>query len=244
MILVCAATGVEARACRRGLARAHALDRFEVLRTGIGADAAERGLRARLASITGPSSAEAPTAIVSTGFAGAKSDDLALGEWVLAEVLPEPLKTHPWLNGLLSRTLKARPVRCDAVDAVDTHRAPEEVPRARQAESLPQVVDMESLRLASVAAELGLPFACLRLISDTPAHPIPDAIATFVQPGPKRSKRWPRALRQGLGSPTQLIGFARRTLPLTGQLMDGWERLGAALPRGSPGASEKLARVK
>ena len=83
MILVCAATGTEADACRRGIADAMAPG-IEVLTTGVGPARATAALAERLLACGGGSPAPRPALIVSSGFAGALTAGLAPLAWVTA----------------------------------------------------------------------------------------------------------------------------------------------------------------
>src|SRR5690348_4232683 len=78
MILLCAATSVEARACESGV-RAAGASRFEVLKTGMGGSAATKALETRLKS----TAHARPKLIVSTGFAGSWSPELSFASWAL-----------------------------------------------------------------------------------------------------------------------------------------------------------------
>lgn len=227
-VLICAATRIEARACRSGIENAHAADRFEVLQTGIGLRAAEAALRRH---VDGRGSVKAK-AIVSSGFAGAKSSSIELGTWVVASAVTRAgaaeLPTAGRVAELLARApLRWSQARCLSREAV-----------SHAGEALPdggalQVVDMESFALAQIAHELQIPFDVLRLISDTPAQPIPEAVGTFTavataEGTAERARRlWSGSL-QALASPSAMVGFVTRSISLPTQLAQGWEVLARA----------------
>lgn len=227
MILVCAATGIEARACRRGLRDAREDGRFEILQTGMGARAARDALQARLAR------GERPAAIVSTGFAGSMGAGLALGRWVVAaEVAREGSTDHlappEWVSALSAR-LGAAPVRCLQVDAVWIGEA--EVEGA-----LPRVVDMESFALGEVARDAGLPFVSCRVISDTPSLPLPEAFkhltSAFTERQPlARLHQAGRGVAAALGAPRALARYLAVSRRLPETLAEGWRAL---VSRGHP----------
>lgn len=225
-ILICAATAVEARACRAGIENARAGERFEILQTGMGLRSAEAALRKRLGG-----SARA-SGVVSSGFAGAKSPGLELGTWVVAEAVVRAgagdLATAGLLAGRLSRaSLRWSKARCLSRESVS--HAGEDLAQAGDA----LVVDMESFALAQVAREAGLPFEVFRLISDTPAEPIPEAVgmlagvATADGVGQRARRLWTGSL-QALTSPSAMVGFVRRSIALPTQLAQGWEELARA----------------
>jgi hypothetical protein len=81
VIIVCAATHAEARACGKGIARAGLSSELEVLETGVGLTRARGALERRLAR--GPR----PELVVSSGFAGAYSRDLAVSSWITCDEL-------------------------------------------------------------------------------------------------------------------------------------------------------------
>ena len=160
-VVVCAATETEAAACRRGVA-ASGIDGVSVLRTGVGPERAARALARRLAG------ASPPPLVVSAGFAGAIGGDVAVGEVVTARAVYEsaPPRHRPVAlpRAALRALPGARPVDVVSAGAVVARAAPERAPA---------VVDMETAALAEAAAAAGAPFAVLRVVTDTPAAPLP-----------------------------------------------------------------------
>jgi hypothetical protein len=234
VILVCAATGIEARACRRGIHDAHGDTRFRVLQTGVGARAARDALQSHLAR------GERPSAVVSTGFAGATGHGLDLGRWVVAaevarETAADLLAPPAWVSALRTR-LEAVPVRCLQVDAVWIGEGAAALPGA-----LPRVVDMESHALAELAQEAGLPFVCCRVVSDTPSLPLPQAFrhltaaATGGRPL-ERLRSAGRGAADALGAPRALARYLAASRRLPQALAEGWrviasgDRCGGMLP--------------
>jgi hypothetical protein len=216
LILVCAATGAEARACARGAASGEGV---EVLRTGVGPVRSGRALAARLG--LGPR----PALVVSSGFAGALTEGLELLAWVTAsEVLRlEGVRVVP--VELPSRLLRvvpgARP--CPFVSASEV-RAPG---AARPDLDGPAAVDMESAALAQVAGAAGIPFAVLRLVTDSPAAPLPEigriAAATLASLAPgERLRHGSRLAAGALADPRGALGFARASLGWCTRLREGW----------------------
>jgi nucleoside phosphorylase len=226
-VVICAATGLEAKGCRAGIAGAG--PRFEVLLTGMGMAAAGRALRARLSS--GPR----PSLVVSSGVTGAKTPGLGLGEWILANELAlasgEVLAVESVLARAVARTgLRWHQAQCRTLEAVSGEgkdHSPEE----------PLVVDMESWALAEVAGEAQVPFDFFRLVSDTVEHPFPEAVGTLVaastatRMGDKARMLW-AGTRQVLGAPSAVASFAWRSRLLPTQLAEGWAALTAALMSG------------
>jgi hypothetical protein len=171
-VLVCAATRAEHGACKRGIA--HALEKrtaeHEMLLTGVGPLRAARALAERLSR--GP----LPDLVVSSGFAGALTGALPLASWITAVRLGE------WEGG-------AR-IAVDGVSLIDAF--PDLVAcEVLSASTLvsgsipcsgaePVAVDMESVSLAREAARRGVSFAVVRLVSDTPAQPLPAFLSPFT----------------------------------------------------------------
>jgi hypothetical protein len=238
-LLLCAATGVEARACRKGIERAGAADRLEVLETGMGPARAAQALRERLAAGGAPAGGAArPDWIISTGFAGARVPGLEVGTWILGSSLRGPegetLELMPramidWLKGAHA------PIR-----AASVYTAPQIA--GEKAPSLPdgvEAVDMESMALARVAREHGIDFHLLRLVSDTPDRPIPLAVielSSIAEPARPFGDRL-RGLGQGLLSvarePQGLARFIGQTMPLPRELARMWEGIARDLPKAS-----------
>lgn len=188
-VLICAATRAEEIACKKGLEVSGHSARFEVLRTGMGLIAAERALRARFES--GP----LPTRVFSTGYAGAWSSDLQIGDWVTASDLWEEAGSGfararfqvEAFSGFARRSRAearnepedsiSKLKHCSLVSVTRLMRSPDlsqtPLPRMRLA------VDMESLALARVCAERGVPLTVLRWVTDTPSEPLPEFVGSF-----------------------------------------------------------------
>lgn len=122
---------------------------------GIGPRAAAAGTRKILAI-------QRVRAVISTGFAGALDSALQIGDIVLAESVRHGRRVY-----LGETPLNCPPgVRHGSVVTVDeVVQAP--TTKLALARFGACAVDMESAAVAAVAAERGLPFYCIRAISDT-----------------------------------------------------------------------------
>ena len=220
MILVCAATRLEAAACRDGLADAGA--RAAVLRTGVGPVRAAAALAARLRA--GP----LPSLVVSSGFAGALTPGIALHAVVTAAALhrigprgavPVPLPAgglRP-LEGALS---------CQVATAAEVWGG------GAPGLPSPAAVDMESAALAETAAAAGIPVAVLRVVTDTPAAPFPPfvgALGAALAAGPTLAglAAAGRALAGAARRPAAAVAFARSSLEAARALRAAWRERGA-----------------
>lgn len=214
MILVCAATRTEAAACARGL-RSAERERFEVLITGVGPARAGRTLRARLR-------ASPPVLVVSSGFAGALGPELPPLAWVTATALHRlaggvavPVSLPP---GLLRSVEGAHPC---AVLTVEALIAPGELALAG-----PAAVDMESAALAEAAAERGVPFAVLRLVTDGPDRPLAPAARRLTNalaaPVSRGLALGPGVALAAARTPLLTAAFLRDTGRWRAALAEGW----------------------
>jgi nucleoside phosphorylase/outer membrane protein TolC len=211
-ILLCAATGVEARACRNAFSHPSE-SAFEVLQTGMGPVRAEKALRDYLSTAF-----QKPDCIVSTGFAGSRKSGIELGDWVLARKINSgdqasmEINFDPW-----SLMLRRAAV---AYQAVSFHQVTEVVSEANASEASDvQVVDMESYALASVAKEFEIAFQVLRLISDTPEKPIPKAIIEFS------NLSITAGLRETISAPKKLFTFIGQSMKLPAELTKAWKKI-------------------
>jgi nucleoside phosphorylase len=215
LVLICAATSVEARACRTGIERAGATARFEILQTGMGRVAAEKVLRERLGR------GARPEWIVSSGFAGSRMREAEFGSWAMATSI-EAGAVSGRINELISRAgLSVIAAPWQMVDAVAGAQA--QVPEGI-------IVDMESGALGSVAAAEGIPFDVLRVISDTLERPIPQAVAmlssaTLESDSSARRGAFTNGLMAALREPGRVLDFGLRTMKLPAVLADGWAAL-------------------
>ena len=225
MILVCAATGTEAAACRRGIADAGAAG-LEVLETGVGPARAAEALARRLPPRAdgGPRSPDRePALVVSTGFAGALTAGVASLAWVTASSVhrlvdgrAEEVVLPP---GLLRLAQGAIP--CQVVSA--DHALARGVPGLVD----PAAVDMESAALAEVAGAAGVPFLVLRLVTDTPARPLAPlgrrlALALAAEGVADRAAHGARAALETARSPLRSAAFVRDSLGWRARLRAGW----------------------
>jgi 4-hydroxy-3-methylbut-2-en-1-yl diphosphate reductase len=204
LTLLCAATGVEAKACRQA-------GDMEICLTGIGMKRAREVLGKRLDNKNLP----VPVRIISTGFAGTSIADLPVGSWIVGKrvgrVGSEQISL-PWQK--LESALTTSGLFWRSVDITSVEKV---VSFADVKEAL--VVDMESFALAEVAGARGIEFQVLRLVSDTPAQPIPEAIGLFA------SGRLLRGAGQAIGSPLAFASFLARGSRLPRMLRDGWRAL-------------------
>ncbi|MDX3885527.1 MULTISPECIES: phosphorylase [Sphingomonas] len=117
--------------------------------------------------------ARSARAIWSMGIAGGLAPDLAVGDWTIGG--------DPATVEALARRLPE--ARIGEVHADGTLVAEAAAKRALHAGTGAIIVDMESHVAARVAARHGLPFAFLRVISDTADHDLPHAAWVGMQPG-------------------------------------------------------------
>jgi hypothetical protein len=160
LVLLCAATRIEAWACQWGVSRKHARLRFEVLRTGVGLKRAKRALRTRLSSST----LIRPDLIISTGFAGSLDPSNPIGKWIhgpsdfdFASVLEKSK-----VNWEYAQFIHA--AKIDTSSGIGCGWA----------------VDMESSALEEISRGKSIPFGILRMVSDTPSQAIPESILTLI----------------------------------------------------------------
>jgi hypothetical protein len=225
-VLVCAATRAERDACTRGIV-ASARSAHEVLLTGVGPLRAARSLAQRLAR------GVLPDLVVSSGFAGALSPELALSSWIAGARVSEwngvarvPVETVSLVcaPGLLRCDVPSSSTLMSANDAL--HDA---VPDP--ASGTPLVGDMESAALAREAGGRGVPFAIVRLISDTPAHPLPSFVSPFAaaMSAPSTASRVAhagRGLCAAVADPRGVVRLVRESARWLRDLEEGWKTLG------------------
>ncbi len=124
----------------------------------------------------------APRRLISFGIAGAVESDLGIGDVVMAEavcrleqgVIGFPLPLEPWpepAREAAARALTRRGARLWAGTAVTT--AGSQVAEGQLGEMRHPILEMETVGIAQVAAEKGIPLSSLRAISDGPCAPIP-----------------------------------------------------------------------
>lgn len=114
--------------------------------------------------------------ILSIGICGALSPSLKVGDCIVAtEVVSngERWATHrPWTKDLLERVPAARPGALAGTDAILVDGADKS---RLQRETNAAAADMESHIAARAAHEYGLPFAALRVVSDSSRRRLPPA---------------------------------------------------------------------
>ena len=244
MILVCTAMQPEHDAVVAGIRDSGASD-IEVLQVGIGPAHAAKNLRHRL--LAGP----APTRIVSTGFAGIVKGNIPFGAWVTAEKLYdwdgialEPLSSKPPrpLDALLIGT-----VHCDVVSTDHLVERDSKLRRLTVEGSL--AVDMESVALAREAAARGIDFTVVRLVSDTPAHPLPDFLGPFTaaltsSDTMARLVLSARGLGAAIGDPRGVARILLEGKSWTRRLRAGWSTLADALTAEAYAEAHPQARAR
>jgi adenosylhomocysteine nucleosidase len=132
-----------------------------ILHTGVGAKACNARLEILLHKTR-------PSLVISSGFAGAVSEELRVGDLILAQNFSDP--------GLLAnaeRILHDRQPRVvklfTSTSIIDSVAERNEIARAADAAA----VDMETGAIADVCKIHGVPLLSLRIISDTASQPFP-----------------------------------------------------------------------
>jgi len=131
-----------------------------IVHTGVGARNCNERLEALLHKTR-------PRLVISSGFAGAVSEQLHIGDLILAENFSDP-----GLLAMAERVLskQARRVKLfTSTSIIDSVAERNEIARASGAEA----VDMETGAIVAVCNAHGVPLLSLRAISDTPGEPFP-----------------------------------------------------------------------
>ena len=121
--------------------------------------------------------------ILSIGICGALSPELRVGDAIIASEIvhrSDSYPTHePWSRDLASRLPHAVLAPLAGIDEIAADREAKAALRARTRAS---AVDMESHIAARVARNKGVPFAALRIVSDSAHRTLPEAARVAMLP--------------------------------------------------------------
>jgi hypothetical protein len=233
MILVCAATGAEASACKKGIAASGASKKYEILQTGMGMQSARSQLARRL------STGEVPTLIIASGFAGSWRGRMEVGSWVGATEfwketrIGNEAKFSKISSADLSHAhLTMTDVNCPMVSVERIQKHPATLPK--EISTGPLCVDMETAGLAEIAQEMQIPFGVFRMITDTPEQPLPEFVSTFASAIHAReighkAKMGKVGLGQVLSDPISVARFLRSGKKWSDWLVLGWKERAEAI---------------
>ena len=220
---ICAATRSEADACRRGVAAAGLTDRLRIVRTGIGTVAARRSLDREMSR--GPR----PVGLVSSGFAFSTDPGLAPGQLAAAShvVAFEGVGTERELAEPLALDLADVP--CRPFTTTDFFLDADDPRIGTGPLGSGALVDMESAAVAELATEADVPYAVLRLVTDTPGRPLPPFVGCYVRAAlaPTGLSRTAGTVRTGLSalaSPLRTWRFLSTGRRRCRELCEGWRR--------------------
>jgi nucleoside phosphorylase len=151
--------------------------------------------------------AQSFSCLISAGFAGGLSNNLSVGQLLVAE----NFSSRDFLER--TRNLLAQ----HHAQFGTLHTAATMIDKAGQRAALAVetgavAVDMETEFIARGCAQLGIPFLSLRVISDTPLQPFPAPPAVLFDPERQKTRYAPLAfyLMRHPVSAVRMIGFARR----------------------------------
>lgn len=224
-ILICAASGTEAKACWQGVRDAGLSRDFEVLRTGVGLQNASERLARRLEQ------GAKPKLIVSSGFAGAFSDSIALHAWVTARqvyrmdgVLGEP-------RSVVAFEAAQQAAVVSSAELIVDHHACEAHYKSLRA---PVAVDMESASIAEQAARHDIACMVLRMTTDTPSDPLPSFLFELAAAGSagtflNRASLALSGLRAAVAQPREIARLLKNGPNWARLLRKGWSERALAV---------------
>jgi adenosylhomocysteine nucleosidase len=200
-----------------------------VLETGVGAAAMEAALTWLLGTPSVGGKPYSPPAVICSGFSGALRPGLAVGDLLLAaEVADEhggrwtatwpsrPLPPYP-VPVATGRLLTAsRPVAAPA-DKLDLGRLHDAA-----------TVDMETAAVARLCTRHGVPFGCLRAVSDDGATALSPALADVLRGGRVAPGALASAVLRRPSLVRELVRLAGDTRRAALRLADGLDALLAA----------------
>jgi adenosylhomocysteine nucleosidase len=182
-----------------------------VVQTGVGMDAAEKALAWALSGM-----GERPGLVIMAGFAGALAPELRVGDLVLGTEVIDAAGAR-WtcsagevLAAIRGRILSTATVLGEAADKADLYRRHQAL-----------AVEMESAGVARVCARQGIPFACLRAISDEQATSLPADLLSVLEGGQVATGRLLRAVLRRPGMVGDLLGLAAATRRAAASLSAG-----------------------
>ena len=158
-----------------------------------------------------------PTLVISSGFAGAVTEQLQPGELILAENFSD-LVVLARAREILSDH-KARVVKLfTSASILDSISERNEIARASGAAA----VDMETGSISEICKAHGVPLLSLRAITDTPAEPLPAPADVLFDIEAQRTKygRLLTYLFRHPDSIVKLTAFSRRIAKVRGKLTD------------------------
>lgn len=227
LILICGASGAEAKACAQGIKDSGRADLYEILQTGVGFERCRQALEHRL------NNGRRPDLIISSGLAGAISRDIPIDTWVsaLGVYSVDPYNDSE-LNAIPLTRLRhsLRGVRgCNFISTDELTEQNSDKAKIYQRIPEPVAVDMESASIAEVAQEHGIDFMVLRLISDTPQEPLPRFVSKIAasMAEQKLSSRISLALqgaREAIRDPQGVVHMVKGGHKWSLLLRDGWRR--------------------
>ncbi len=135
-------------------------ERCTIFHTGVGETECRRRITPLLDS-------QRPDRLVSSGFAGSVSDELEVGDLVIARN-----HSNPKLAEIAARSLRGRVL---IKNLWTTQSIVDDAYERRQlaARHDAAAIDMETAVIAAECAVRSIPFLSLRVISDSPRHPFP-----------------------------------------------------------------------
>lgn len=180
-----------------------------VLETGVGASAVQTAFDWLLGQPTVDGAAYRPGLILSAGFSGALSATLAVGDVILASSVMDAAGNHwpaSWPDAARPTSLRRGRLWCSDRFIGDVAEKLA-LGEARQA----LAVDMESAVIARICQQLGLPFGCLRVISDDVHVPLDAAIFELIEGERISYRRLAWLLFRSPRLVGQLLRLARQT---------------------------------
>jgi adenosylhomocysteine nucleosidase len=194
-----------------------------VLETGLGAHAVESALGWLLSEPRLGNVPYRPALVLSAGFSGALCSDLDVGDLVLADEVadtagnrwpatwPGPLPPGEWRPPLRRGRLLTAPALAGAPEAK----------RQLGVEHDALAVDMETAVIARLCQRHGVPFGCLRAISDRQATPLSPGLVDVLSGGRVLPWRLAGALLRRPGLLPELWRLAGQTRRAARQLALG-----------------------
>ncbi len=190
-----------------------------VLETGVGPDRARRALDWLLGAPPLDNVPYRPKLVLSAGFCGALKPGYRVGDVVLAEEVVADGKSWPvpWPGGLVSGEWQP-PLHRDRLLCVPRLVGYVADKRALAAAHGAGVVDMESAAVAEACGRAGVPFGCVRAVSDDCDTPLSPKLVACLSGGRVDPLRLLAATATSPSLVPQMWRLARQTRHAAGQL--------------------------